>query len=103
MSLSVQEFPKNVAGRLLQQTHLMEYAIEKVFTRIFCNTATENPCACVPRGNREDVNAAVASARQAFNSWAHTPAEKRAEIMNAVADEMQRRADGKTRLPRAWW
>jgi hypothetical protein len=38
MSLSVQEFPKNVAGRLLQQTHLMEYAIEKVFTRIFCNT-----------------------------------------------------------------
>jgi acyl-CoA reductase-like NAD-dependent aldehyde dehydrogenase len=67
------------------------------------NPATENPCACVPRGNREDVNAAVASARQAFNSWAHTPAEKRAEIMNAVADEMQRRADGKTRLPRAWW
>jgi aldehyde dehydrogenase (NAD+) len=57
------------------------------------NPATENPCACVPRGNWEDVNAAVASARQAFNSWAHTPAEKRAEIMNAVADEMQRRTD----------
>jgi aldehyde dehydrogenase (NAD+) len=57
------------------------------------NPATENPCACVPRGNREDVNAAVASARQAFNSWAHTPAEKRKEIMNAVADEMQCRAD----------
>lgn len=57
------------------------------------NPATENLCACVPRGNREDVNAAVASARQAFNSWAHTPAEKRTEIMNAVADEMQRRAD----------
>ena len=57
------------------------------------NPATETPCARVPGGNREDVNAAVASARQAFNSWAHTPSEKRAEIMNAVADEMKRRAD----------
>jgi aldehyde dehydrogenase (NAD+) len=57
------------------------------------NPATESSCVCVPRGNREDVNAAVASARQAFNGWAHTPSEKRAEIMNAVADEMQRRAD----------
>jgi aldehyde dehydrogenase (NAD+) len=57
------------------------------------NPATESPCARVPRGNLEDVNAGVASARQAFNGWAHTPAEKRAEIMNAVADEMQRRAD----------
>jgi aldehyde dehydrogenase (NAD+) len=57
------------------------------------NPATETPCARVPRGNREDVNAAVASAHQAFNSWAQTPSEKRAEIMNAVADEMQRRAD----------
>jgi aldehyde dehydrogenase (NAD+) len=57
------------------------------------NPATESPCACVPRGNREDVNAAVASARQAFKTWAQRPAEKRAVIMNAVADEMQRRAD----------
>ncbi len=57
------------------------------------NPATESPCARVPRGNREDVNAAVTSACQAFDGWAHTPAEKRAEIMNAVADEMQHRAD----------
>ena len=57
------------------------------------NPATESPCARVPRGNREDVNAAVTSASQAFDGWAHTPAEKRAEIMNAVADEMQHRAD----------
>ena len=57
------------------------------------NPATEGPCAYVPKGNKEDVNAAAASARQAFNSWAHTPAEKRAEIMNVAADEMQRRSD----------
>ncbi|MGD8255981.1 MAG: aldehyde dehydrogenase family protein [Desulfobacterales bacterium] len=57
------------------------------------NPATESPCARVPSGNRVDVNAAVASARQAFNSWAHTPAENRAAIMNAAADEMQRRTD----------
>jgi len=57
------------------------------------NPATESPCARVPSGNREDVNAAVTSARHAFNGWAETPAEKRAEIMNAAADEMQRRTD----------
>ena len=57
------------------------------------NPATERPCASVPKGNREDVNAAVAFARQAFNGWAHTPAEKRKEIMYAAADEMQRRID----------
>ena len=55
------------------------------------NPATEKPCVCVPKGNHEDVNAAVKSARQAFYSWANTPAVKRAELMNAVADEMQRR------------
>ena len=57
------------------------------------NPATENPCARVPKGNREDVDAAVASARQAFDSWAHTPAQTRAQIMKAAADEMQRRTD----------
>jgi aldehyde dehydrogenase (NAD+) len=57
------------------------------------NPATESPCACVPSGNIEDVNAAVTSARQAFSSWAHTHAQDRAQIMNAAADEMQRRAD----------
>ena len=57
------------------------------------NPATESPCARVPSGNREDVNAAVGAARQAFKSWAQTPAEKRKEIMHAAADEMQRRID----------
>ncbi|MFC1876667.1 aldehyde dehydrogenase family protein [Thermodesulfobacteriota bacterium] len=56
------------------------------------NPATESPCASVPRGNREDVNAAVLSARQAFDNWAHTPTQKRAEIMKAAADEMQHRS-----------
>ncbi len=55
------------------------------------NPATESPCARVPKGNREDVNTAVAAARRAFNAWADTPAKKRAELMRAVADEMQRR------------
>jgi aldehyde dehydrogenase (NAD+) len=57
------------------------------------NPATESPCARVSSGNRKDVDAAVTSARQALNSWAHTPAQKRAEIMNAAADEMQRRSE----------
>ena len=57
------------------------------------NPATESPCARVPSGNREDVNAAVGVARQAFDGWAQTPAENRAKFMNAAADEMQRRTD----------
>lgn len=57
------------------------------------NPATENPCARVPKGNHEDVNVAVAAARQAFSGWANTATEKRAEIMQAAADEMQRRVD----------
>jgi aldehyde dehydrogenase (NAD+) len=56
------------------------------------NPATESPCARVPSGNREDVNVAVNAARQAFNGWAETRTEKRAELMRAVADEMQHRA-----------
>jgi aldehyde dehydrogenase (NAD+) len=56
------------------------------------NPATESPCASVPGGNREDVNAAVMSARRAFDNWAHTPTQKRTEIMKAAADEMRRRA-----------
>jgi aldehyde dehydrogenase (NAD+) len=55
------------------------------------NPATESLCASVPNGNREDVNAAVAAACRAFNAWADTPTEKRAELMCAVADEMQHR------------
>jgi aldehyde dehydrogenase (NAD+) len=53
--------------------------------------ATERPCARVPSGNREDVAAAVTSARQAFNGWAQKAVEERADIMNCAADEMQRR------------
>jgi aldehyde dehydrogenase (NAD+) len=55
--------------------------------------ATQSPCARVPRGNQADVNTAVASARQAFNGWARTTAKERTRIMNAAADEMQRRSD----------
>lgn len=56
------------------------------------NPATESACARVPNGNREDVNTAVAAARRAFFAWADTPAEKRAELLRAVADEMQHRS-----------
>ena len=57
------------------------------------NPATESPCASVPRGNRKDVAAAVASAKKAFPLWADTQAEERARIMLAAADEMEHRLD----------
>ena len=57
------------------------------------NPASEQPCVRVPKGTPKDVDAAIASARKAFDSWANTPAQKRADIMQGVADEMERRKE----------
>ena len=57
------------------------------------NPASEKPCARVPKGTPTDIDTAVASARKAFESWAKTPAQKRADIMQAAANEMERRKD----------
>jgi aldehyde dehydrogenase (NAD+) len=55
--------------------------------------ATEQPVATVPAGTAEDVDAAVAAARSAFEGWAsRTPAD-RAALLSAVADALELRTD----------
>ena len=55
--------------------------------------ATEQQVATVPAGTREDVDAAVAAARTAFEGWAsRTPAE-RAALLSATADALEARTD----------
>ena len=41
------------------------------------NAATEQPLATVPAGSREDIDRAVAAARDAFEGWASSPLEER--------------------------
>jgi acyl-CoA reductase-like NAD-dependent aldehyde dehydrogenase len=58
------------------------------------NPATEQPIADVAEGGSEDVDRAVAAARQAFEGpWARTPAAERGKILWKVADLLESRAD----------
>jgi aldehyde dehydrogenase (NAD+) len=57
------------------------------------NPATEEPMGSVPAGTPEDVDRAVAAAREAFDGWAATPRERRAELLAAIAAGLEERAD----------
>ena len=52
------------------------------------NPATEEVIATVARGGQEEVDAAVAAARKAFDGWAATPSARRAELIGALAQKM---------------
>ena len=53
-------------------------------TAVVINPATEQPIAEVALGNDEDVEYAVAAARQAFAGWSRTPAAGRAALLARV-------------------
>jgi acyl-CoA reductase-like NAD-dependent aldehyde dehydrogenase len=46
----------------------------------------------VPAGGEKDVDAAVAAARTAFESWSATPAAQRAEFLQKISDGLKARA-----------
>ena len=46
----------------------------------------------VPAGTEKDIDAAVAAARAAFESWSATPPAKRAEYLQKIADGLKARA-----------
>lgn len=61
------------------------------------NASTEEPLGQVPEGFEADIDAAVAAARRAFDEpggWAHWEPARRAEVMERLADAMEKRADG---------
>ena len=47
----------------------------------------------IPEGTPADVDAAVAAARRAFDSWSTTPAPKRAEYLLKIHEGLKARAD----------
>lgn len=57
------------------------------------NSTTEEVIARVPSGTAEDVAAAVAAAKAAFDGWANTPKEDRANYLRAVAEKLGNRVD----------
>lgn len=55
------------------------------------NPATEAPCAKISLGNSEDVDAAVAAARDVFDSFAATSREERIDMLNRISEAYQAR------------
>jgi acyl-CoA reductase-like NAD-dependent aldehyde dehydrogenase len=57
------------------------------------NAGTGQVMGRIPAGSGGDVDAAVAAARQAFESWSATPPEKRAEYLEKISAALKARAD----------
>ena len=57
------------------------------------NATTEQVMGSVPEGTVEDVDSAVAAAREAFESWSQTSVEERADWMQRIADGLAARMD----------
>jgi acyl-CoA reductase-like NAD-dependent aldehyde dehydrogenase len=57
------------------------------------NPTTEQVVGSVPDGTVEDVEKAVAAARAAFEGWAQTPVQERADWMQGIAEGLSARMD----------
>jgi aldehyde dehydrogenase (NAD+) len=57
------------------------------------NSTTEEVTGRIPQGTPEDVDKAVAAARQAFETWSQTSIEERAELSRRIAEGLAARSD----------
>ena len=57
------------------------------------NPFTEQPVAIAGSASTEQLDAAIAAAREAFPAWERTPAVERAEMLHAVATELRASTD----------
>src|SRR6478609_7481809 len=57
------------------------------------NSTTEEVMGRVPRGTAEDVDQAVAAARDSFATWSQTPVAERAAYLQKVADLLEARRE----------
>jgi acyl-CoA reductase-like NAD-dependent aldehyde dehydrogenase len=62
------------------------------------NAATEEVIARVPAGAPGDADQAVRAARTAFDGWAATPVERRAKLLQKIADGLAARGDEIARI-----
>src|SRR5437764_2902117 len=62
------------------------------------NPATEEVVGRVPQGSAEDVDRAVAAAKEAFGEWSETTADDRAKYLQRIAEGLQARMEPLARL-----
>ncbi len=55
------------------------------------NPATEEDCAVISLGNKEDIDYAVSSAKKAYNTWAFSPKEKRIKLLEKLYENYKKR------------
>ena len=55
------------------------------------NPATEEICAVISLGNKEDVNLAVSSAKKAYSSWAFSTKEERIKLLEKLYENYKKR------------
>lgn len=62
------------------------------------NPATKEIFERVPRSNEEDVNLAVASAKEAFQTWQYSPLEERIQYMSNFIEELNKNLEVMTEI-----
>ena len=55
------------------------------------NPATEEDCAVISLGNKEDVNFAVSSAKKAYSSWSFSTKEERIKLLEKLYENYKKR------------
>jgi 1-pyrroline dehydrogenase len=65
------------------------------------NPATEETIAEVPKGDRTDVDRAVAAARDAFSTWSQSTPQDRSKALHAFADAIEGDAETLSQLEQA--
>tara|TARA_A100001015_G_scaffold37006_1_gene40761 strand:- start:300 stop:1736 length:1437 start_codon:yes stop_codon:yes gene_type:complete len=55
------------------------------------NPATEENCAVISMGNKEDVDVAVASAKKAYSSWSFSTKEERIKLLEKLYENYKKR------------
>ncbi len=55
--------------------------------------STEEVCGVVPSGDNDDVNAAVAAAKEAFKTWSKSSAAERSELIKKLSDLVNANAE----------
>ena len=53
--------------------------------------STEEPCTEITFGTKADVDAAVAAARRAFESYSHSSVEERLALLGRITEEFEKR------------
>ena len=55
------------------------------------NPATEEDCAVISLGNKEDVDLAVKAAKGAYSSWSFSPKEERIRLLEKLYENYKKR------------